>query len=40
MTDIRTVFNRAADFYNDEEKGIIRTSHYPFKKYKLPFLSV
>jgi hypothetical protein len=36
MTDIRTVFNAAIDTYNEEEKGVIRISHYPFRKYKLP----
>jgi integrase len=36
MTDIRILFNAALNFYNDEENGIIKISHYPFKKYKLP----
>ncbi|MDR1455405.1 MAG: site-specific integrase [Tannerella sp.] len=36
MTDIRTVFNRARDEYNDEDAGRIRITHYPFKKYKMP----
>jgi integrase len=36
MTDIRTVFNMAIDTYNEEEKDVIRISHYPFRRYKLP----
>ena len=39
MTDIRTLFNEARNVYNDDEKGIIRIHHYPFKKYHLPQLA-
>jgi hypothetical protein len=35
MTNIRTLFNAARDRYNDEDKGEIRISHYPFSKYKI-----
>lgn len=35
LTDVRTLFNAALKTYNDEDKGGIRISHYPFKKYKL-----
>lgn len=38
MTDIRTVFNEAIEEYNDDEKGDIKITHYPFKKYKIPIL--
>jgi integrase len=36
MTDIRTIFNLITNEYNDDEKGVIKIYHYPFKKYKLP----
>ena len=35
MRDLRTLFNAAIEKYNDEERGIIKIKHYPFKKYKL-----
>jgi integrase len=35
MRDLRTLFNAARTKYNDEEIGIIRIPHYPFKKYKV-----
>lgn len=35
MRDLRTLFNAARDKYNDEELGIVRIPHYPFKKYKI-----
>ncbi|MBB6130992.1 phage integrase SAM-like domain-containing protein [Mucilaginibacter lappiensis] len=35
MRDLRGLFNVARDTYNDEDLGIIRIVHYPFKKYKL-----
>jgi integrase len=35
MRDLRTLFNAAREKYNDEEIGIIRILHYPFKKYKV-----
>src|SRR5690606_6727916 len=36
MSIIRNIFNQARFKYNDEELGIIRISHYPFKKYLIP----
>jgi integrase len=36
MTDMRTLFNQMANDYNDDEKGIVKIHHYPFKKYRLP----
>lgn len=39
MTDIRTLFNEALNVYNDDEKGITKIHHYPFKKYRLPQLA-
>jgi len=38
MTDVRTLFNAALNMYNDDEKGITKIHHYPFKKYHLPKL--
>jgi len=35
MRDLRTLFNAAREKFNDEELGIIRIPHYPFKKYKV-----
>jgi len=35
MRDLRTLFNEARRFYNDEDLGIVRIKHYPFKKYKV-----
>lgn len=35
MRDLRLLFNAARNFYNDEDSGIIRIKHYPFKKYKV-----
>jgi integrase len=35
MRDLRALFNVARDTFNDEDLGIIRISHYPFKKYKI-----
>jgi integrase len=35
MRDLRGLFNVARDTFNDEDLGIIRISHYPFKKYKI-----
>lgn len=35
MRDIRLLFNAARDHYNDEDKGIVKIAHYPFKKYKV-----
>jgi hypothetical protein len=39
MTDIRTLFNEALNRYNDDENGIIRIHHYPFRRYSLPQLT-
>jgi integrase len=33
--DLRILFNAARDFYNDEDNGILRIPHYPFKKFKI-----
>lgn len=38
MTRIRSIFNAALRFYNDDELNIIRIKHYPFKRYSLPRL--
>ena len=35
MTDIRTIFNSALVEFNDEDRGDIRITHYPFKKFKI-----
>lgn len=35
MRDLRTLFNAARDHYNNEDLGIYRIQHYPFKKYKV-----
>ncbi len=35
MRDLRTLFNVARGRYNDEDLGIVRIPHYPFKKYKI-----
>jgi len=35
MRDLRTLFNEARDFYNNEDLEFNRIKHYPFKKYKL-----
>jgi len=35
MRDLRTLFNEARDFYNNEDLEFHRIKHYPFKKYKL-----
>ncbi|MFD2742353.1 MULTISPECIES: site-specific integrase [Sphingobacterium] len=35
MRDLRTLFNAARDLYNNEDLGIYRIKHYPFKKYKI-----
>ena len=35
MKDLRTLFNEARDFYNNEDLEFNRIKHYPFKKYKL-----
>lgn len=35
MRDLRTLFNEARRFYNNEEFGLIRIKHYPFARYKV-----
>ncbi|OJZ06479.1 MAG: recombinase [Sphingobacterium sp. 40-24] len=35
MRDLRTLFNAARELYNNEDLGIYRINHYPFKKYKV-----
>lgn len=35
MRDLRTLFNAARDLYNNEDLGIYRIKHYPFKRYKV-----
>lgn len=35
MRYFRLIFNRGRDNYNDENRGIIRIPHYPFRKYKI-----
>jgi len=35
MRDLRTLFNAACKLYNDEDLGIFKIKHYPFKKYKI-----
>lgn len=35
MSKLRTMFNAARDHFNDEDRGIIRVKHYPFRKYKI-----
>jgi hypothetical protein len=35
MRDLRTLFNEARRFYNNEDIGLIKIKHYPFVKYKI-----
>jgi len=35
MRDLRTLFNAARETYNNEDLGIYRIKHYPFRKYKV-----
>ena len=35
MRDLRTLFNAAREIHNNEDLGIYRIKHYPFKKYKV-----
>ncbi len=35
MRDLRLLFNEARNEFNDEDLGIIKIAHYPFKKYKV-----
>lgn len=36
MGEIRAIFNEMVNEYNDEERGIVKIHHHPFKLYKLP----
>lgn len=36
MRDLRAIFIGAKEFYNDDERGILRILHNPFKKYHVP----
>lgn len=35
MRDLRNLFNAARNRFNDEDLGLIRIKHYPFKKHKV-----
>jgi len=35
IRDLRTLFNAARARFNDEDRGLIRIKHYPFKKHKV-----
>lgn len=35
MSRFRVIFNKGREFYNDDDRGIIRIANYPFKKYKI-----
>ena len=35
MSRFRVVFNKGREFYNDDDRGIMRITNYPFKKYKI-----
>jgi len=35
MRDLRTLFNAACRHYNNEDLGLYKIKHYPFKKYKI-----
>jgi integrase len=35
MRDLRTLFNEARRIYNNEDIGVIKIKHYPFKVYKI-----
>lgn len=35
LSNLRILFNAARNHYNDEDRGIIRVAHYPFRKYKV-----
>jgi integrase len=35
MRDLRTLFNAACSHFNNEDLGLYRIKHYPFKKYKV-----
>jgi hypothetical protein len=35
MSRFRVIFNKGREFYNDEDRGILKITNYPFKKYKV-----
>lgn len=35
MRDLRTLFNEARKVYNNEDIGVVKIKHYPFKVYKI-----
>lgn len=35
MRDLRTLFNEARKYFNNEDIGIVKIEHYPFRKYKI-----
>jgi len=35
MRDLRTLFNAACTHFNNEDLGLYRVKHYPFKRYKI-----
>jgi integrase len=35
MRDLRTLFNAACLYYNNEDLGLYKIKHYPFKRYKI-----
>ena len=35
VSRLRLIFNKGREYYNDEDRGIIRIVNYPFKKYKV-----
>lgn len=35
MRDLRTLFNEARKAYNNEDIGVVKIKHYPFKAYKI-----
>jgi integrase len=36
MRSFRAIFNKARDFYNDEDAHIVRIPNYPFRNYTIP----
>lgn len=36
MRTFRALFNKCRDHYNDDDRGIVLITHYPFKKFKMP----
>jgi len=35
MSRFRVIFNKGRDFYNDEDRGMLKITNYPFKRYKV-----